>query len=60
MAVPKRKSSKRVIRTRKSSHSRPTVTTTDCPECGAAQIPHRVCSACGYYNGKQVLTVDAD
>lgn len=59
MAVPKRKSSKRVIRTRRSSHSKPSVATQECPECGAAQIPHRVCPSCGYYKGKQVLTVES-
>ena len=60
MAVPKRKSSKRKIRSRKSSHSKPDVTTKACPECGAPHIPHRACPSCGYYNGRQVLTVDAD
>jgi large subunit ribosomal protein L32 len=23
-----------------------------CPQCGAMRLPHRVCAACGTYNGK--------
>ncbi|MBU2574414.1 MAG: 50S ribosomal protein L32 [Elusimicrobia bacterium] len=23
-----------------------------CPQCGALRLPHRVCPACGVYNGK--------
>jgi large subunit ribosomal protein L32 len=26
-----------------------------CPECGEMKQSHRVCSACGKYNGKAVL-----
>ena len=29
-----------------------------CPQCAAPYIPHRVCPACGYYKGRQVLTVE--
>lgn len=28
-----------------------------CPNCGAPQIAHRVCSACGFYKGQQVIKV---
>jgi large subunit ribosomal protein L32 len=26
-----------------------------CPACGAPKIPHRVCMACGQYNGETVI-----
>jgi large subunit ribosomal protein L32 len=26
-----------------------------CPSCGAPKIPHRVCMACGQYNGEAVI-----
>lgn len=29
-----------------------------CPQCDAPAVPHRVCPACGYYKGRQVLTVN--
>lgn len=28
-----------------------------CPTCGASRLNHRVCSVCGSYNGKQVITI---
>lgn len=56
MAVPKRKTSKaRRDKRRASSYRLNTMATTVCPECGAPKLPHRVCAACGSYNGKQVV-----
>jgi len=26
-----------------------------CPQCGAARMPHKICSACGFYNGELVV-----
>lgn len=59
MAVPKRKKSKSKKRMRQRSHSREVIATRPCPQCGAPAQPHRVCTECGYYAGRQVLTVDA-
>lgn len=57
MAVPKRKVSKSRLRMRKATWNGkvPHVGTTTCPECGAPRQPHRVCPACGKYNGRQVV-----
>jgi large subunit ribosomal protein L32 len=30
-----------------------------CSQCDAPHVPHRVCPACGFYKGRQVLTVTA-
>ena len=30
-----------------------------CPQCAAPFIPHRVCPACGFYKGRQVINVEA-
>ncbi len=27
----------------------------ECPECGELKLPHHVCAACGYYNGRLVV-----
>ncbi|MBI2441503.1 MAG: 50S ribosomal protein L32 [Lentisphaerae bacterium] len=59
MAVPKRKCSKSRIRRRKRSHKLSLTASQACPNCGAPRQPHRVCSACGYYKGRQVLTIVA-
>ena len=29
----------------------------ECPQCHEFKMPHRVCKACGYYNGKEVIKV---
>ena len=60
MAVPKRKVSQARRDKRRSSHWKleiPGVVT--CPKCGAPRLPHRACKACGTYNGRQVLSVEA-
>ena len=31
-----------------------------CPQCGDAKESHRVCSNCGYYNGRQVFEVETE
>ncbi len=56
MAVPKRKTSKQRRNKRRASayrFNKPTVTT--CPNCSEPVMPHRVCRACGYYDGKQII-----
>jgi large subunit ribosomal protein L32 len=60
MAVPKRKKSKSKTRTRRSALKATITGTKPCPQCGAAQEPHRICRSCGYYRGRQVVTVQAD
>jgi large subunit ribosomal protein L32 len=64
MAVPTKKISK--SRTRKRHSERQNIqlkklmqktTLTKCVQCGAVKRAHHVCSACGYYRGKQVKTI---
>jgi len=45
---------------RKASHKHAVRAVQECPECGGAQQPHRVCPKCGVYRGRQVLTVATD
>ena len=33
---------------------------TVCPKCGEPVMPHRACKACGTYNGRQVVAVEAE
>ena len=30
---------------------------TKCPKCGSTIRPHRACTKCGNYNGKEVISV---
>ena len=61
MAVPKRKLSKARTRRRKATWKRSVKTPTliECNHCHAQKPAHVVCPECGFYKGKQVLTVKA-
>ncbi len=56
MGVPKRRTSKSRIRTRRHAHHREVVALTPCPQCDAPRPAHHVCPKCGTYNKRQVLT----
>ena len=61
MAVPKMHVSKSRRDKRRSSVWKldaPSIVA--CPNCGAYHLSHRVCKACGMYNGRQVLKIDED
>ena len=56
MAVPKRSVSKAIRDKRRSNVWRMTAPELQkCPHCGEYKRTHRVCAACGYYNGRQVV-----
>lgn len=59
MAVQQSKVSKMRVRQRKAANRYKGVQPTTCNNCGAPCLPHRVCKACGYYDGKQVIQVKA-
>ena len=58
MAVPKRRQSKQRQRKRRTHVKAAMPAIAVCPRCGDAQVPHRVCSTCGYYRGVQRLEVE--
>ena len=59
MVVPKRKVSKARRDKRRSNNWKLTLPgMVKCPKCGEFVKSHRVCKACGYYAGKEVLTVE--
>ena len=61
MAVPKRKTSKaRRDKRRSNVWKLETPGIVACPNCGAYNLPHRACKACGMYNGRQVLKVEEE
>ena len=60
MGVPKRKPSKSRQRMRRAYNSVLTLPQlSTCPQCGEPYRPHRVCPACGYYKGRQIVTIKA-
>lgn len=56
MAVPKGKTSKskKNMRRAHDAVSAPGIST--CPQCQEPKMPHRVCSNCGTYKGKEVIS----
>jgi len=60
MAVPKGKVSKARRDSRRAQNWKLALPAlSKCPRCQKPKLAHRVCKNCGYYDGQQVLTVDA-
>jgi large subunit ribosomal protein L32 len=55
MPVPKRKTGRSVTRTRRAHDAIEAPSQSTCPQCHQPKVPHRVCPACGYYKGKEVV-----
>ena len=61
MAVPKSKVSKARRDKRRSSHWKLKVPgLIKCPKCGELRLSHRVCKACGTYNGREFESLVPD
>jgi len=59
MAVPKTKLSKsRKNKRRSSVWKLAAPALSKCTQCGSLKTPHRVCSDCGYYKGRQVVNME--
>lgn len=59
MAVPKRKTSPSRRNMRRSHHALTATQFQECPNCGELKLPHNLCGACGFYNGREVVAVEA-
>lgn len=60
MAVQKSKKSKSKKGMRRSHWKLSAPAISECPQCHAKKLPHRVCKSCGYYKGRAVVQVDAE
>ncbi|NMB45816.1 MAG: 50S ribosomal protein L32 [Firmicutes bacterium] len=60
MAVPKRRQAKARTRKRRANWTLTASGTVECSQCHEPKLPHRVCRSCGYYKGRQVLSVKAE
>ncbi|MCY3553985.1 MAG: 50S ribosomal protein L32 [Gemmatimonadetes bacterium] len=59
MALPKRRQSRARSRKRRTHWVLPMPMLVECSNCGEMKRAHRVCPHCGYYQGKEVLEVEA-
>ena len=57
MANPKRRHSNTRTRLRRAHDFLKIKSLSSCPQCHIPMLPHRVCPACGYYRGRQVVVM---
>lgn len=61
MAVPKKRQSKMRRNRRRANHDRATAATVvECPNCSEPKLPHRICTACGFYKGVEVIEMEEE
>ncbi|MBM4378890.1 MAG: 50S ribosomal protein L32 [Deltaproteobacteria bacterium] len=60
MGVPKKRTSKMRRDRRRAANNKikSPVQVTKCANCNEPVLPHRACSACGHYKGREVIAVD--
>jgi large subunit ribosomal protein L32 len=55
VAVPKRRTTRSKRNMRRANHDKVVaVQLIPCTNCGEPVVPHRACSACGFYKGREV------
>ena len=57
MAHPKRRHSNARTRLRRAHDHLVPQSRSQCSQCGAFTLPHRVCTSCGFYKGELVKTI---
>lgn len=57
MAHPKRRHSNTRSRLRRANDFLVPQSRSQCAQCGAFILPHRVCTSCGFYKGKLVKAI---
>jgi len=57
MSVPKKKRTKSSVGKRRSHRSLQIKNLFKCPQCGKAIQPHRACSFCGFYKGREITKI---
>ncbi|MQF48390.1 50S ribosomal protein L32 [SAR202 cluster bacterium AC-647-N09_OGT_505m] len=58
-ALPKKKRTRTRIGRRQASYRLHVPQLNTCPQCHSPRRAHRVCTACGYYNGREVIAKEA-
>lgn len=56
MAVPRNRLSNARKNSRRAHHAKKPKNLTSCPNCSTKKASHQVCSSCGYYAGRSVMT----
>ena len=59
MANPKSRWSKQRTHTKRSTWKLALPNLVKCKQCHSFKLPHRVCKGCGFYDGREVIKVEA-
>ncbi|GJL78308.1 MAG: 50S ribosomal protein L32 [Nitrospinaceae bacterium] len=59
MAVPKKKMSKSRQGNRRSHDKLSFPAFGECPQCRETKKPHHICLHCGFYKGREIMSVEA-
>lgn len=57
---PKRKLSKGRRDRRRSQDALQAANLVQCSNCGEMRLPHTVCPSCGYYQGREVVSMETE
>jgi len=60
MAVPKRRTSRSRQGKRRSHQHITPMSIQYCPQCNEPVLPHRVCTNCGHYQGREVVAMEEE
>ncbi|WP_431469216.1 50S ribosomal protein L32 [Sphingosinithalassobacter sp. LHW66-3] len=58
MAVPKRKTTPSRRGMRRAHDALKSEAFQECSNCGELKRPHHLCTACGHYNGREIVPVE--
>ena len=56
-AVPKNKRSKSSRDMKRNGFKLSVLSVVECPRCRVKKVAHRVCTACGYYDNKEIIKI---
>ncbi len=59
MAVPQNKVTRSRRNMRRSHDALVAANPHECSNCGELKRPHHICPACGYYDEREVISIDA-
>ncbi|WP_176226812.1 50S ribosomal protein L32 [Candidatus Hakubella thermalkaliphila] len=57
MPLPKRKMSKSRRNKRRTHQKLSLPSLVECPQCHEMKEPHKICLQCGYYEGREIISV---
>jgi len=57
MSVPKKRRTSSSAGRRRSHHSLKEITLNKCSKCGKQVLPHKACSFCGTYKGRESVKI---